>query len=405
MGSLGPGSEVLVLYDVAGADLWHCRLLLAHAGASQWCILTPDLDIYIEDLNPLTNGDITSVRPRPGPGIVPFGIRPAQVYAFRELPQGAELEQLFQEGRAVAALHMGLPPPAVGGGAAMPAAGAAPAAAAPVAPVAAAEPPLGAARAEGGVAALERALGLAPPAAAPPADGGGVLVRGGDAAAAAPGAQLARAALGGGEAAAPAAAAAPDGHADARCLPVMYDRAGLRARDFRDAVAAMEPAEWPSWPIRGPRTVQWVLQHMGENGGTPLAWHSRWLSLSRVAAHEAVATQHEGLCRILQLSTTFDQLDICNISAMELVCRQLQLLEAKEYEKHLGKQNEEVTSALVDNRLYMGVGTSRGGLCICPKLEEFLSKELASEAAVMKEQRKAREERVLARPKKGDKSA
>jgi len=397
MGSLGPGSEVLVQYDVAGAPLWHSRLLLAHAGGSEWCICTPDLDIYIEDLNPITNGDITGVRPRPGPGVVPFGIRPAQVYAFRALPAGEELEQLFQEGRAIAALHMGLPAPAAAAAAPMvaPAAGAA----APPAAAGGAAPLAGAARADGGVDALERALGLAPPIPAPPADGGGALVRGGEVAAALPPAQPAAGA------AAAAAANIVAAHADARCLPVVYDRAGLRAREFRDAVAAMDPAEWPAWPIRGPRTVQWVLQHMCDNGGTPLAWHSRWLSLSRVAAHEVSATQHEGLCRILQLATTFDQLDLCNVSAMELVCRQLQLLEAKEYEKHMAKQSEEVTSALVDNRLYMGVGTSRGGLCISPKLEEYLSKELAAEASVMKEQRKAREERVLARPKKGDKSS
>ena len=43
----------------------------------------------------------------------------------------------------------------------------------------------------------------------------------------------------------------------------------------------------------------------------------------------------------------------------------------------------------------------RGGLCISPELMQWLSAELQKESAVLKERRKAREERTLARPKAG----
>ena len=54
--------------------------------------------------------------------------------------------------------------------------------------------------------------------------------------------------------------------------------------------------------------------------------------------------------------------------------------------------------------MYMGgLAGARGELCICPLLSEWIAKELQKESAVMKERRKAGEERVLARPKKGGK--
>ncbi|CAK0894777.1 unnamed protein product [Prorocentrum cordatum] len=45
----------------------------------------------------------------------------------------------------------------------------------------------------------------------------------------------------------------------------------------------------------------------------------------------------------------------------------------------------------------------RGNLCIMPALAEWIASELSKGYSVMKERRKAREERVLARPKKGPK--
>jgi hypothetical protein len=56
--------------------------------------------------------------------------------------------------------------------------------------------------------------------------------------------------------------------------------------------------------------------------------------------------------------------------------------------------------AQLDAHLYAGMPT-RGGLCICPDLSKWISEELQREASVMKEKRKAREERALVRPKGG----
>ena len=57
----------------------------------------------------------------------------------------------------------------------------------------------------------------------------------------------------------------------------------------------------------------------------------------------------------------------------------------------------------MDSHLYFGVDMVRGNCCVCPLSQEWVSAELSKEYALMKERRKAREERTLARPKGGAK--
>jgi hypothetical protein len=56
-------------------------------------------------------------------------------------------------------------------------------------------------------------------------------------------------------------------------------------------------------------------------------------------------------------------------------------------------------ASLQDARIFTGEA-QRGGLCISPKLQEWVANELKIESAVLKERRKAHEERALAKPGK-----
>ena len=100
-----------------------------------WAIITPDKDIYEEDMS-AANGDLVSfVYGGPGlGGAVPPGIPAAAVYGFRAMT-AARYQQLMQQARIYAAgvrASMGLPGIAGGRGAVVPVAGG-PVAAAPVA--------------------------------------------------------------------------------------------------------------------------------------------------------------------------------------------------------------------------------------------------------------------------------
>ena len=67
----------------------------------------------------------------------------------------------------------------------------------------------------------------------------------------------------------------------------------------------------------------------------------------------------------------------------------MQLLEEKEEERSTKGQAES------DNFLFRGQGGVRGYSCVSPELREWFAEELKRDAAILKERRKAREERQL----------
>jgi hypothetical protein len=191
--------------------------------------------------------------------------------------------------------------------------------------------------------------------------------------------------------------------ADPRVLLLKNDGSGQRHRDFRETVPLLQEGETQQWPVRGPRTAKWVLRHMADHAGTPIAWHTKWLHETRLEADPPSVVAHETACRLLHVMTCFDELDASNCAVGEIIARQVQLVEEKH--RDAGSKKTQGDSASSDSHLYLGTTSTRGGLCICPALQDWISDELRREASVMKERRKAREEREIARPKKGPKDA
>ncbi len=105
--------------------------------------------------------------------------------------------------------------------------------------------------------------------------------------------------------------------------------------------------------------------------------------------------QHESYSRIIQNLVCYDQLDATNLSASELIVRQLQLLE--EIQLHSSAAHDSI--AAEEQSLFMGASVGSGCTIISPLLKTWIATEMAREASVLKERRKAREERALARPK------
>ena len=52
----------------------------------------------------------------------------------------------------------------------------------------------------------------------------------------------------------------PETDTDARVLPIIRDKAGLRPRTFAEAVSTLEGTSWVDWPITGPRTFLWYVR-------------------------------------------------------------------------------------------------------------------------------------------------
>ena len=186
-----------------------------------------------------------------------------------------------------------------------------------------------------------------------------------------------------------------DDDSDVRVLPVMYDSQGMRFREFRDAVIRCEPHVWPDWPVPGPKTTMWVLKWMVSRGGTPLQWHSTWKANGRLQDSDATVLHHEAYCRVLETSLCYDQYNAAASAALELVCRQIQIAEDK-----LSHRFEDVSSDHHSDYYLMSGAQSKSQLCISPELKAWISSEVQKESSILKERRKAREERVLANPKR-----
>ena len=99
-----------------GEALWHERLLLQRfggAGSTEWAIVTPDGDVYVEDFSDTTCAE--SIRLIPSTGGRPTGLV-GKIYPFRAQPTPELRKQWKLEGElAISALkaeRQGAPAPA-----------------------------------------------------------------------------------------------------------------------------------------------------------------------------------------------------------------------------------------------------------------------------------------------------
>ena len=393
----GAGDFVLVQYGIEGPRELHERLLLSDVLEDQrsYAVATPHGDEYDEDLTG-ADGMISNVWATLVQGLLPFGVREAEIVRFTALP--ARLELLDMAARA--ARRHGVPAPRalvpnLGGHPepAVPAAHRVPLAdAAPGGPRPPAGPRAGARDAGGAERGGEdghlrpgppRGDGARPAGAAdlPGGGGGGGLQA------------LAAALAGPQEEAGGPGAGDPEG--DARTVAVCFDEAGQRFREYREGVRRCSEETWGDWPIRGPRTVVWLLRFFRDNGGSPVAYFSKFKAEGKLNATDPGIDEMERACRCLETMICYDQLNAGNIACAELLARSIQMVAEKYRERFVGdKEGSE------ERHLLMGTHAVRGNLPICPLLSDWLSDELRKEAAVMKERRKAREERQLLKPPK-----
>ncbi|CAK0884122.1 unnamed protein product, partial [Prorocentrum cordatum] len=186
--------------------------------------------------------------------------------------------------------------------------------------------------------------------------------------------------------------AVEQGISDVRVQPASLDVQGNRHRSFRDAILMMREDAWPDWPIRGPRTVLWVLKFMEQNGGRPMGRHMRFRTEAKLSSSDVVVDEHERACRMLEQMVFYDQLMVTNLACAESLCRVIQVQEERYRDRLAGGSD-----SVADNHLYMGTDMIRGCVCVSPQLADFVKDQLSKEHQISKERRKAREERALAK--------
>jgi hypothetical protein len=173
--------------------------------------------------------------------------------------------------------------------------------------------------------------------------------------------------------------------ADVRTLGVAYrPTTGERHKDFSTAVNEQVESEFLDWPVEGPSTTRWLIEHMMRSGTSPLDRHFRWVRDAEIMPGDRSYYEHETLSRMVELALCFDQLAIANLDSFEIPSRRMQLLE----QAHLENSGAPDYSSASH---YMGVQKRRGGALISPLLNSHVAGKLKDESAVSKEKRKAKE--------------
>ena len=135
--------------------------------------------------------------------------------------------------------------------------------------------------------------------------------------------------------------------------------------------------------------------------------HRWWIASFSLTKEMWGVSEHETGMKMLENAGGYDALDLCNISAIECVLRKVQLVEyvygqeAPETKKDgkakgRGKGGTARAGMFDEASVFTGSHREAGDVMLCPELLDYVAKEVERDASVMKQVRKAREERKLA---------
>ena len=108
---------------------------------------------------------------------------------------------------------------------------------------------------------------------------------------------------------------------DLRVLKTCVDGRDRRFREYRQAADLLREPTHLDWPIDGPTTVCYCVDFMARYGGSGLGFHNRWKAEARLLQDDSFVLEHESMCRILDAAVHCDQLHCPQLASLELVCR------------------------------------------------------------------------------------
>ena len=129
-----------------------------------------------------------------------------------------------------------------------------------------------------------------------------------------------------------------------------------------------------------------------------MSMHRKFVAEAKLQPQDGGVQSHETTCRVLETAACYDQVSLGSLACLELVCRQIQMVQMKYREKlcpvvQKGKQG--LPSIEDDIHWYMGTGATRGLVCVSPALLNHIAEKQHVEAMIYKERRKLAEERKL----------
>ena len=181
---------------------------------------------------------------------------------------------------------------------------------------------------------------------------------------------------------------------DVRTLGVLRNSLGERYRDIRSLAERITQVEFTDWPLEGPRTTRWWLTEVSRSGQAPSARHNAWRHENSLKEDDHLTIVHEILSEVLELLGCVDQLDLGNLVGAESAVRHIQYIE------HEIKKRAESKKTADSSEHFLGRHRRTGGALINPELLRWVAEKAMRDSQILKEQRKAAEERSLVKPPK-----
>ncbi|CAK0804389.1 unnamed protein product, partial [Prorocentrum cordatum] len=184
---------------------------------------------------------------------------------------------------------------------------------------------------------------------------------------------------------------------DARALPVRTGSRG-RGREWRDVVDSCEEEPFGDFPVAGPRSTSRRLDFLRRRH-TPTDHHLMFKTTARLQTEQWGVQEHEQLMKYLELAGAYDQLDLGNCAFAEAILRRAQTIEWAYHDRLREADSASSKDKMSPEEFAAFSGFSKAGdlLTVAPQLLEYVKTQVEKDAAIMKNIRKAREERELRR--------
>ena len=145
------------------------------------------------------------------------------------------------------------------------------------------------------------------------------------------------------------------------------------------------------FPLRSSRSLMWLLTYVRDHGTTFDGRQTRWATEQKIDADSAAYVYHDLIGFAIETGAVYDQLDLPNLASFELLGRVYQMI-------------EETRGSMTTEGLehYIGRDTTGGvrrGVALAPSLAEDTVSKQSKETELLKQRRKAREEKALAKSK------
>ncbi len=186
--------------------------------------------------------------------------------------------------------------------------------------------------------------------------------------------------------------------------PLMVDNVRIlptkRNAGFNEAAGYLTDGDNTFWKIKGPQTMRWLCQAHVELNMGPVQRHWWWRQVLHLLPSDAGVDEHLFLAEAINTAITQDGINVSACECFEQVSGRFMLWE-EFYSASLraAESGDDSTGDWLDERrVFLGASRAKGQALVSPELETHVASRLREEAEVLKERRKAREERRLARP-------